>query len=90
MYENDNQLYAVYLNIYLVFKISFYSTFQILFIFYLYEANLNHTAKHEKSATSVQLQAERDLDKYKEQIQAVQKLEQQMKKQVRVEERLVL
>lgn len=40
-------------------------------------------AKQEKSPSPVQSQAERDLDNYKElQIHAIQKLEQQMKKQV--------
>uniref|UniRef100_H3D6V5 DAZ interacting zinc finger protein 1 n=1 Tax=Tetraodon nigroviridis TaxID=99883 RepID=H3D6V5_TETNG len=48
------------------------------------EANLNHSAKNEKPASPVQSQAERDLDNYKElQLQAIQKLEQQMKKQDR-------
>ncbi|XP_026219951.1 zinc finger protein Dzip1 isoform X2 [Anabas testudineus] len=48
----------------------------------LNEANQNQTAKHEKPASPVHSQAERDLDIYKEmQIQAIQKLEQQMKKQ---------
>ncbi|XP_056883482.1 cilium assembly protein DZIP1 isoform X1 [Takifugu flavidus] len=50
----------------------------------LNEANLNLSAKNEKSASPVQSQAERDLDNYKElQLQAIQKLEQQMKKQDR-------
>ncbi|KAM9334295.1 cilium assembly protein DZIP1 isoform 2-T2 [Symphorus nematophorus] len=48
----------------------------------LNEANQNHTAKHEKSASPVHSQPDRDLDNYKEmQIQAIQKLEQQLKKQ---------
>ncbi|XP_040888053.1 zinc finger protein Dzip1 isoform X3 [Toxotes jaculatrix] len=48
----------------------------------LNEANQNQTAKHEKSASPVQSQPERDLDIYKEmQIQAIQKLEHQLKKQ---------
>ncbi|KAK2856767.1 hypothetical protein Q5P01_005502 [Channa striata] len=46
----------------------------------LNEANQNQTAKQEKPASPVHSQAERDLDIYKEmQIQAIQKLEQQMK-----------
>ncbi|XP_028428068.1 cilium assembly protein DZIP1 isoform X2 [Perca flavescens] len=48
----------------------------------LNEANQNQTARHEKPASPVQSQPERDLDNYKEmQIQAMQKLEHQMKKQ---------
>ncbi|XP_027147580.1 cilium assembly protein DZIP1 isoform X2 [Larimichthys crocea] len=48
----------------------------------LNEANQNQTAKHEKSVSPVQSQPERDVDNYKEmQIQAIQKLEHQMKKQ---------
>ncbi|XP_070786515.1 cilium assembly protein DZIP1 [Enoplosus armatus] len=48
----------------------------------LNEANQNQTAKHEKSASPVHSQPERDLDNYKEmQIQAIQKLEHQLKKQ---------
>lgn len=48
------------------------------------EANQNQTAKHEKPASPVHLQPERDLDNYKEmQIQAIQKLEQQIKKQAK-------
>ncbi|XP_038572919.1 zinc finger protein Dzip1 isoform X3 [Micropterus salmoides] len=48
----------------------------------LNEANQNQTAKHEKSASPVQSQPERDLDNYREmQIQAIQKLEHQLKKQ---------
>ncbi|XP_030266030.1 cilium assembly protein DZIP1 isoform X2 [Sparus aurata] len=48
----------------------------------LNEANQNLTAKHEKSASPVHSQPERDVDNYKEmQIQAIHKLEQQMKKQ---------
>ncbi|XP_039998510.1 zinc finger protein Dzip1 isoform X3 [Xiphias gladius] len=48
----------------------------------LNEANQNQTAKHEKSASPVHSQPERDLDIYKEmQIQAIQKLEHQLKKQ---------
>ncbi|XP_023285632.1 zinc finger protein Dzip1-like isoform X1 [Seriola lalandi dorsalis] len=48
----------------------------------LNEANQNQTSKHEKSPSPVQSQPERDLDIYKEmQIQAIQKLEHQMKKQ---------
>lgn len=48
------------------------------------EANQNHSAKHEKPASPVQPQAERDLDIYKEMhTQATQKLLlQQLKKQV--------
>lgn len=53
--------------------------------YHVKEANLNHPAKSEKPASPVQSQAERDLDNYKElQLQAIQKLEQQMKKQVRL------
>ncbi|TKS66214.1 Zinc finger protein [Collichthys lucidus] len=49
----------------------------------LNEANQNQTAKHEKSVSPVQSQPERDVDNYKEmQIQAIQKLEHQMKKQL--------
>lgn len=45
--------------------------------------NLNQLAKQEKSASPVQSQPERDLDNYRElQTLAIQKLEQQMKKQV--------
>ncbi|KAG8004590.1 Zinc finger protein Dzip1, partial [Nibea albiflora] len=48
----------------------------------LNEANQNQTAKHEKSVSPVHSQPERDVDNYKEmQIQAIQKLEHQMKKQ---------
>nr|XP_046238017.1 zinc finger protein Dzip1 isoform X2 [Scatophagus argus] len=48
----------------------------------LNEANQNQTAKQEKSANSVHSQPERDVDNYREMhIQAIQKLEQQMKKQ---------
>ncbi|KAE8278609.1 Zinc finger protein Dzip1 DAZ-interacting protein 1-like protein Iguana protein [Larimichthys crocea] len=48
----------------------------------LNEANQNQTAKHEKSVSPVQSQPERDVDNYKEmQIQAIQKLEHQMKRQ---------
>ncbi|XP_067439632.1 cilium assembly protein DZIP1 isoform X1 [Thunnus thynnus] len=48
----------------------------------LNEVNQNQTAKHEKSASPVHSQPERDLDNYKEmQIQAIQKLEHQLKKQ---------
>ncbi|XP_070712062.1 cilium assembly protein DZIP1 [Pempheris klunzingeri] len=48
----------------------------------LNEANQNLTAKHEKSSSPVHSQPERDLDNYREmQIQAIQKLEQQLKKQ---------
>ncbi|XP_063733846.1 cilium assembly protein DZIP1 isoform X2 [Eleginops maclovinus] len=48
----------------------------------LNEVNQNHTAKHEKPPSPVQPQPERDLDNYKEmQMQAIQKLEQQMRKQ---------
>ncbi|XP_044044183.1 zinc finger protein Dzip1 isoform X3 [Siniperca chuatsi] len=48
----------------------------------LNEANQNQTAKHEKSASPVHSQPERDLNNYKEmQIQAIQKLEHQLKKQ---------
>ncbi len=53
--------------------------------------NQNQTPKHEKSASPVQSQPERDVDNYKEmQIQAIQKLEQQIKKQVSEENRFVL
>ncbi|XP_037617986.1 zinc finger protein Dzip1 isoform X2 [Sebastes umbrosus] len=46
------------------------------------EANQNQTARQEKSASPVHSQPERDVDNYKEmQIQAMQKLEQQLKKQ---------
>ncbi|XP_035533362.1 zinc finger protein Dzip1 [Morone saxatilis] len=48
----------------------------------LNEVNQNQTAKHEKSASPVHSQPERDLDNYKEmQIQAIQKLEHQMRRQ---------
>ncbi|XP_031147697.1 zinc finger protein Dzip1 isoform X3 [Sander lucioperca] len=48
----------------------------------LNEANQNQTARHEKPASPVHSQPERDLDNYREmQIQAMQKLEHQMKKQ---------
>ncbi|XP_028989115.1 cilium assembly protein DZIP1 isoform X2 [Betta splendens] len=48
----------------------------------LNEANQSHTAKIEKPASPVHPKAERELDIYKEmQIQAIQKLEQQLKKQ---------
>ncbi|XP_034720322.1 zinc finger protein Dzip1 isoform X2 [Etheostoma cragini] len=48
----------------------------------LNEANQNQTARHERPAIPVQSQPERDLDNYKEmQMQAMQKLEHQMKKQ---------
>ncbi|XP_054479925.1 cilium assembly protein DZIP1 isoform X1 [Anoplopoma fimbria] len=48
----------------------------------LNEANQNQTAKHEKPASPVHSQPERDLDNYREmQIQAIQKLEHQLKKQ---------
>ncbi|XP_070814009.1 cilium assembly protein DZIP1 isoform X2 [Chaetodon trifascialis] len=48
----------------------------------LNEANQNQTARHEKSASPVHSQPERDLDNYREMhIQAIQKLEHQMKKQ---------
>ncbi|XP_026157950.1 cilium assembly protein DZIP1 isoform X2 [Mastacembelus armatus] len=48
----------------------------------LNEANQNQTAKPDKSASPVHSQPERDLDIYKEmQIQAIQKLELQLKKQ---------
>ncbi|XP_077958068.1 cilium assembly protein DZIP1 isoform X5 [Gasterosteus aculeatus] len=46
----------------------------------LNEVNQNQTAKHEKPASPVPSQPERDLDNYRE-TQAVQKLEQQLKKQ---------
>ncbi|KAG7236552.1 hypothetical protein INR49_000815 [Caranx melampygus] len=50
----------------------------------LNEANQNQTSKQEKPPSPVQSQPERDLDIYKEmQIQAIQKLERQMKKQMR-------
>lgn len=45
--------------------------------------NLNQIPKQAKSASPVQSQPERDLDNYRElQMLAIQKLEQQMKKQV--------
>ncbi|CAK6978685.1 cilium assembly protein DZIP1 [Scomber scombrus] len=48
----------------------------------LNEANQNQTAKHEKPASPVHSQPERDLHSYKEmQTQAIQKLEHQLKKQ---------
>ncbi|XP_022065084.2 cilium assembly protein DZIP1 isoform X3 [Acanthochromis polyacanthus] len=48
----------------------------------LNEVNQNQTAKQEKSVSPVQPQPERDVDIYKEmQIQAIQKLEHQIKKQ---------
>uniref|UniRef100_UPI0037E82C18 cilium assembly protein DZIP1 isoform X2 n=1 Tax=Semicossyphus pulcher TaxID=241346 RepID=UPI0037E82C18 len=48
----------------------------------LNEANQNQTAKHEKAASPVQSLPERDVDNGKEmQIQAIQKLEHQLKKQ---------
>ncbi|XP_068575624.1 cilium assembly protein DZIP1 isoform X1 [Cebidichthys violaceus] len=48
----------------------------------LNEANQNQTAKHEKPASPVHSQPERDLDNYREmQTQAIQKLEHQLKKQ---------
>ncbi|KAM7375240.1 hypothetical protein PAMA_014366 [Pampus argenteus] len=48
----------------------------------LNEVNQNQTAKHEKSASPVHSQPERDLDNYKDmQTQAIQKLEHQLKKQ---------
>ncbi|XP_029370134.1 cilium assembly protein DZIP1 isoform X2 [Echeneis naucrates] len=48
----------------------------------LNEANQNQKVEHEKSPTPVQTLPERDLDNYKEmQIQAMQKLEHQLKKQ---------
>ncbi|KAL6115502.1 dzip1 [Pungitius sinensis] len=46
----------------------------------LNEVNQNQTAKHEKPASPVHLQPQRDLDNYRE-TQAIQKLEQQLKKQ---------
>ncbi|XP_037318662.2 cilium assembly protein DZIP1 isoform X2 [Pungitius pungitius] len=46
----------------------------------LNEVNQNQTAKHEKPASPVHLQPQRDLDNYRE-TQVVQKLEQQLKKQ---------
>ncbi|XP_005744291.1 cilium assembly protein DZIP1 isoform X2 [Pundamilia nyererei] len=46
----------------------------------LNEVNQNQTAKHERSASPVHSQPERDVDMYKE-IQAIQKLEHQLKKQ---------
>lgn len=68
--------------------ISFVAHFLFRLYFHTQEANLNLSAKNEKSASPVQAQAERDLDNYKElQLQAIQKLEQQMKKQVRIENR---
>ncbi|TNN61514.1 Zinc finger protein Dzip1 [Liparis tanakae] len=54
----------------------------------LNEANQNQTAKHEKPSSPVYSQPERDLDNYKEmQTQAMQKMEHQLKKQVRGVER---
>lgn len=54
---------------------------------YLYdvqEANQQQSARQEKTISPVQLQPEKDLDNYKEmQKQAIHKLEQQLKKQVR-------
>lgn len=51
--------------------------------FHWQEVNLNQIAKQEKSPSPVQSQPERDLDNYRElQTLAIQKLEQQMKKQV--------
>lgn len=48
----------------------------------LNEVNQNQTAKHERSGSPVHSQPERDVDMYKEmQIQAVQKMEHQLKKQ---------
>ncbi|XP_028256346.1 cilium assembly protein DZIP1 isoform X2 [Parambassis ranga] len=48
----------------------------------LNEVNQNQTAKHEKPGSPVHSQPERDVDIYKElQLQAIQKLEHQMKKQ---------
>ncbi|KAI3365804.1 hypothetical protein L3Q82_000803 [Scortum barcoo] len=48
----------------------------------LNEANQNQTAKREKPASPIQSQPERDVDNYREmQIQAIQKLEHQLKKQ---------
>ncbi|XP_042369266.1 zinc finger protein Dzip1 isoform X2 [Plectropomus leopardus] len=48
----------------------------------LNEANQNQTARQEKTASPVHSQPERDLDNYKEmQVQAMQKLEHQMRKQ---------
>lgn len=50
------------------------------------EVNQNQTAKHEKPVSPVHSQPERDVDIYKEmQLQAIQKLEHQMKKQVSVD-----
>lgn len=50
--------------------------------------NQNQIAKPEKAASPVHSQAERDLDIYKEMhSQAIQKLEHQMKKQVRGNEK---
>lgn len=66
--------------------ISFVAHFLSHLYFHTQEANLNLSAKNEKSASPVQSQAERDLDNYKElQLQAIQKLEQQMKKQVSID-----
>lgn len=68
--------------------ISFIAHFLFHLYFHTQEANLNLSAKNEKSVSPVQAQAERDLDNYKElQLQAIQKLEQQMKKQVRIDRR---
>ncbi|XP_063323532.1 cilium assembly protein DZIP1 isoform X2 [Pelmatolapia mariae] len=48
----------------------------------LNEVNQNQTAKHERSISPVHSQPERDVDMYKEmQIQAIQKMEHQLKKQ---------
>lgn len=78
MYEKENPLCCFHLNVTdLVFRIS---------VFHSQEVNQNQTAKHEKCTSPVQSQAERDLDNYKElQVQTVQKLMQQMKKQVSAE-----
>lgn len=74
MYENDKELM-------LFWCLGYFAKFHTCF--HSQEANLNQMAKQEKSPSPVQSQAERDLDNYKElQIQAIQKLEQQMKKQV--------
>lgn len=74
MYENDKELMLFWCPGHLAkYNMCFHSQ----------EVNLNQMAKQEKSPSPVQSQAERDLDNYKElQIHAIQKLEQQMKKQV--------
>lgn len=79
MYEKENLLCCICLNVPdLALRICYLTS-----VFHSQEANQNQTAKHEKCSSPVQSQAERDLDNYREsQAQAVQKLMQQMKKQV--------